>query len=248
MGPTVPTAPTTTSSTAPSRRRTSGRTRSGRPRRRRRADRRGRRRRFGERRQAHQEQRPGRQIANDSLTGTQINESSVGAVPTASSIDGYPSGSFYGQQASAHQQTSECTQNPPTWTECASISVTAPSNHLWYVTVISSVTANPCNANVEALFCPAYTGPQCLDSTPDRVTFPAKPVRHLVWRLHRFLHRRDLHVQHRDEVAVRRAGQRGRQHRDDGDRPRLPAAATHRSVIPRRAQVVVELSAGGPGA
>ena len=56
-------------------------------------------------------------IANDSLTGTQINESSLGAVPTASSIDGYPSGSFYGQQASAHQQTSECTQNPPTWTE-----------------------------------------------------------------------------------------------------------------------------------
>ena len=90
-------------------------------------------------------------------------------------IDGYPSGSFYGQQASAHQQTSECTQNPPTWTECASISVTAPSNHLWYVTVISSVTANPCNANVEALFCPAYTGIcSAWDSTPDRVTFPAK--------------------------------------------------------------------------
>jgi hypothetical protein len=81
-------------------------------------------------------------------------------------------GSFYNQQASAHQQTSECTQNPQTWTECGGISVTVPANHLWYVTVISSVTANPGNANVEALFCPAYTGPQCLDGTPDRVTFP----------------------------------------------------------------------------
>jgi hypothetical protein len=40
------------------------------------------------------------------------------------------------------------------------------------VTLISSVTANPGNAYVEALLCPATTGPQCVaGSSPNRMSF-----------------------------------------------------------------------------
>ena len=57
------------------------------------------------------------------------------------------------------------------WLECAPVTVTIPSGHLWDVTVISSVTANPGNAYVEALLCPAYTGPQCVSGAADRMSF-----------------------------------------------------------------------------
>jgi len=113
----------------------------------------------------------GADLANDTLTGAQINESTLGMVPNAAALDGNTPGAFYHRQASTIQKTSDCATSAQTWTECAAITVTVPSDHYWYVTVISGVTANPGNANVEPLFCPASSGPSCLSGIADRMTF-----------------------------------------------------------------------------
>jgi hypothetical protein len=113
----------------------------------------------------------GAKMAPDTLTGAQIDESTLGRVPNAGALDGNTSGAFYHRQMSAQQRTSDCVGAPQTWVECAPIAFTVPAGHIYLVTVFSSVTANPGNAFVEPLFCPASTGPSCVSGVPDRVTF-----------------------------------------------------------------------------
>jgi hypothetical protein len=97
-------------------------------------------------------------------TGTAINSDKIG---------GYTLGSFFHFQTTATEKTSDCVTATQTWLQCGPINFTVPSGHLYYVTVISSVTANPGNANVEALLCPATAGPSCITGNPDRMTFSA---------------------------------------------------------------------------
>jgi hypothetical protein len=91
----------------------------------------------------------------------------------SAAVGGYPVGSFYHRELSTTQKTSDCVVTAQLWTQCADVSVTVPAGHLWYVTVLSSVTANPGNAYDEALLCPAYTGPQCVTGSADRMSFEA---------------------------------------------------------------------------
>ena len=86
-------------------------------------------------------------------------------------LGGNTPGAFFHYQRTALEKTSDCATVAQQWTECAPISITVPDGHLWYVTVISSVTAYPGNAYMEALFCPASTGPGCVDNTPERMSF-----------------------------------------------------------------------------
>jgi hypothetical protein len=97
----------------------------------------------------------------------------TGTAANAAMLGGNTPGAFYHHQSSAIQYTSDCVTAAQTWLECAPVSVTVPNGHLWYVTVISSVTANPGNAYVEPLFCPAYTGPQCISGVANRMSFEA---------------------------------------------------------------------------
>ena len=115
----------------------------------------------------------GADLADNTLTGTQINESTLGTVPNAASLAGWAPGAFYHVQRSTRQPTSDCVTAEQTWMACAGITITVPPGHYWYVTVISTVTANPGNAYVEALFCPATDGPQCVDGSPERMSYPA---------------------------------------------------------------------------
>ena len=115
----------------------------------------------------------GATVADNSLTGAQIDESSLAEVPNAAQFDGLTTGALYRRDITGVQQTSQCAPNAQTWTECANVTLVVPSGHLWYVTVISTVTANPGNAYVEPLFCPASTGPSCLTGTPERTSYAA---------------------------------------------------------------------------
>ena len=97
----------------------------------------------------------------------------TGQAADSAMLAGNQPGAFFHLQQSATANTSDCVTTAQLWLECAPVTVTVPSGHLWYVTVISSVTANPGNAYVEALLCPAYTGPQCVSGSPDRMSFDA---------------------------------------------------------------------------
>jgi hypothetical protein len=116
----------------------------------------------------------GADLADDTLTGKQVNESSLGTVPNSAdsaALGGNAPGAFFSFQRSASQRTSDCATSQQTWTACAPVTLVVPPGHLWYVTVITTVTANPGNANVEALLCPATDGPSCITGNPDRMTF-----------------------------------------------------------------------------
>jgi hypothetical protein len=113
----------------------------------------------------------GADLANNTLTGTQINEDTLGTVPNASALGGNAPGAFFHIQRTAHAVTSNCGTAAQTWMECAPVTLTVPSGHAWYVTVISTVTANPGNAYVEPLFCPSTDGPQCITGTPERTSY-----------------------------------------------------------------------------
>lgn len=116
---------------------------------------------------------PGAVLANNTLTGTQINESTLGTVPDATTLDGNSIGDFFHFQQSAKQLTSDCGTAAQTWTQCAPITITVPPGQDWHVTVISSVTADPGNANVEPLLCPATDGPSCVSGNPERTSAQA---------------------------------------------------------------------------
>jgi hypothetical protein len=114
---------------------------------------------------------PATKLPNNSVTGTQVNEDTLGPVPEAHTVDGYAVGSFYHKQATGSQATSDCVTAAQTWVMCAPVTLTVPAGHLYYVTVISSITANPGNANNEILACPSTDGPSCISGSPDRMTF-----------------------------------------------------------------------------
>jgi hypothetical protein len=89
----------------------------------------------------------------------------------SAALAGNTPGAFFHFQRTALQKTSDCVTSAQLWIACAPVSLTVPAGHLWYVTVISSATAYPGNAYVDALLCPATTGPQCVDNTPERMSF-----------------------------------------------------------------------------
>ena len=118
------------------------------------------------------------QVANNTLTGTQVNESALGRVPDAGAVDGVPADGFRTYQWTARQATSSCAQSQ-TWKECAVYTVTVPAGHHYVVTIISSINANPGNITVaQVLACPSTDGPSCTRSSPERADFPANLFTH----------------------------------------------------------------------
>ncbi len=69
-------------------------------------------------------------------------------------------------------QTSDCARQANIWKACAGIGLLVPAGHVYSVTVISVVHADPsATQDAHALICAARSGPTCMQSEPDYVTF-----------------------------------------------------------------------------
>jgi hypothetical protein len=115
----------------------------------------------------------GRDIKDNSLGRAQIKESTLGQVPNAKTIDGQPLETLKQRDVTQLAQTDECAV-PNVWSQCDLDSVTVPAGHAYVLTVTSEITADP-GANIQTIeYCPAYTGPTCINDTgPEAVTLPA---------------------------------------------------------------------------
>src|SRR4051794_24144899 len=113
-------------------------------------------------------------VTNNTLTGTQINESTLGQVPDAGAVAGVSADGFIHRQWTARQVTSDCSA-AQTWRESPPYTLPAPAGHHYVVTIISTINANPGNiTGVQVLACPATAGPSCTSRTsPERSDFPA---------------------------------------------------------------------------
>jgi hypothetical protein len=113
-------------------------------------------------------------VTNNTLTGTQINESTLGRVPDAGGVAGVSADGFRRFQWTARAATSDCSV-AQIWRECAPYTLTVPAGHHYVVTIISTINANPGNiTGAQVLACPATDGPTCTDRTsPERSDFPA---------------------------------------------------------------------------
>jgi hypothetical protein len=112
-------------------------------------------------------------ILDNNVTGADINEATLGQVPNAANLGSLPAGDYKTYTVSSTALTSSCS-DANFWSECAGLSVTVPSGHVYSVTVLSTVTANPGPTGMSAFFCPSYDGPTCVDgSSGDGATFVA---------------------------------------------------------------------------
>jgi hypothetical protein len=115
----------------------------------------------------------GADVAPNTLTGTHINESTLGQVPDAGAVAGVPAEGLRRYQWTGRQATSSCSE-AQIWKECAPYTLTVPAGHHYVVTIISTINANPGNiTNAQVLACPATDGPSCTRSSPERSDFPA---------------------------------------------------------------------------
>jgi hypothetical protein len=114
----------------------------------------------------------GGKIADNSVGGADINEATLGQVPGAAKLGGYPATTFTNHIFSVSDKTSACAHNQVS-SECGVAFISVPAGHTFDVTVISTVTVNPGPTTMTALVCPAYTGPTCIHEIMDYATFPA---------------------------------------------------------------------------
>jgi len=118
----------------------------------------------------------GADIKDDSLSGADIKESTLGPVPDANTLQGWPLGAIL--DVTRHTQetfadpTYQCSK-PGVWSECGKTTLDVPAGHTYTVTIWSSVTADSPTISVQAQFCPSITGPTCVDARGETVTFAA---------------------------------------------------------------------------
>jgi hypothetical protein len=122
----------------------------------------------------------GRDIKDNSLGGAQIKESTLGQVPNAKTIDGQPLDTLKQTDVTQLVETDECAQ-PNVWSQCDLDTLTVPAGHAYVLTVTSEITADPGNTAQTIEYCPAYTGPTCINAgfTPPAQRFG---VRGCYWR------------------------------------------------------------------
>jgi hypothetical protein len=65
------------------------------------------------------------EVADDSLTGTDVNEPTLGTVPDADTLDGLDSTEFYAVGRS--QVSAQCNPSSTTYIDCVTVSLTLPS-------------------------------------------------------------------------------------------------------------------------
>ena len=106
-------------------------------------------------------------FANGGLTGVDIKESTLDAVPNANGLGGYPASYLRQGATSGFQRTDQCIKTVNLWTECGATTVTVPSGQYYHATVTASITYNPGNFDAGILYCVADSGPACLSGTPE---------------------------------------------------------------------------------
>jgi hypothetical protein len=109
----------------------------------------------------------GADVVDDTLTGSDINESTLGAVPNANGLGGIPASYLRPGATSGFQRTDLCITTVNAWTECGATTVTVPSGQYYHATVTASITYNPGNFDAGILYCVADSGPACLSGTPE---------------------------------------------------------------------------------
>jgi hypothetical protein len=108
-------------------------------------------------------------IIDNQVTGADVNEATLDEVPSAARLGATPAGYLRAGTSSNTVTTGSCTSSG-IWTACAPVSLTVPANHVYRVTVVTTVTLNPAG-DVTELTCPALEGPTCMSGYPERTTF-----------------------------------------------------------------------------
>jgi hypothetical protein len=103
-------------------------------------------------------------VVDGSITGADINESTLGKVPNASKLGGIDSVHFRTGKASAVQQTDHCVQTG-TYELCAPVTITVPAGTYYHVSVTANISVFS-SLDGDALYCAASEGPACLNNTP----------------------------------------------------------------------------------
>ena len=113
-----------------------------------------------------------RKIQDNSVIGADINESTLGQVPNAKSVDGIGLGALQHQTRTARQKPASCYGGDQIWVACAPITVTVPAGHSYVVTLTSTLDAVT-GTSQSLVWCPAYTGPTCISGSADGITLLA---------------------------------------------------------------------------
>ncbi len=100
-------------------------------------------------------------IKANSVTGSKIDESTLGRVPDSGRVAGLPVGYLRQRTRTVAVPSSSCAV-ADTYVACAPISVTVPSGHFYVVTVTSHITATPLAGTSTVVYCPATAGPSCM--------------------------------------------------------------------------------------
>ena len=110
-------------------------------------------------------------IVDNSITGNDIDESTLGKVPNSGALNGYTPDLFRQYSRTATETPNACLTATQTWTACAPVTVTVPAGHTYVVTVLSTMDAKFGNVFADVLLCAAYEGPSCVTGSPDFVSF-----------------------------------------------------------------------------
>lgn len=113
-------------------------------------------------------------IKDGAVTGADVNESSLGKVPSASNSDnlgGTPAREFRPGTAMATQNVFNCAVTGQ-YRLCAPVSITVPADTYFKVSVAVSGSIFG-SVNGQGLICAASEGPACLNSSPSGITFVA---------------------------------------------------------------------------
>ncbi len=110
----------------------------------------------------------GADVVDNTLTGDDINESTLGPVPGAASLGGVNAADFRPGTKMATQQTDQCAVTG-IYKLCAPVTLTVPAGTYYRVDVHTSMTAFGSTAGT-GLFCAASEGPSCINGFPSGFT------------------------------------------------------------------------------